>query len=460
MSELDRIIAAARQRGIPVREVIGSGPVWRLGHGAAGRHFAEAATDRDGYTGLMLAHNKVWANMLIRRLGFPTTVQRLATDADAVVQQARVLGFPVVVKPFAAGMGRGVCADIRDESGLAAAWTAARPYAPHGVLVERHVAGHDHRLTVFGGRLAWAVRRHPAEVIGDGARTVGELIAAENARRTAVGRPAELKPIRVDAEIEQQLRQAGLALDSRPPAGAEIRLRSVANVARGGTIEDCTARVHPDVRSMAEAIARTVRMDSLGIDFITPDIARSWRDVPCAVIEINQTPSLFTAAHVEALVERHFPVGSDGRIPTVLLVEANPALVDLVAGWFAAAGCSTGCTTPRATLLAGAPRCLPGTPLADRVEALVADPACQALVVAMPLAEIERDGLPIDRFDLCLRPATLSAADGLRVAAACREVVEAAADGAIDAATVQAALGRVLQRYTPSSSDPRARSMA
>ena len=448
MPAVDHIIAAAAARGIPARSVGGSGEVWRLGLGSASRHFIAAATDCDTFTGVVLAHNKVWAAMLVRRLGFPTTVQRLATDADAVVQQARAIGFPVVVKPFAAGMGLGVCADIRDESGLAVAWNAARPFAPQGVLVERHVAGLDHRLTVFGGRLAWAVVRHPARVIADGTSTICELIAAENTRRTTVGRPSELKSIEIDAEIEQQLRQAGLALDSRPPAGAEIRLRSVANVARGGTIEDCTARVHPDVRAMAEAIARTVRMDSLGIDFITPDISRSWREVSCAVIEINQTPSLFTAAHVEALLERHFPAGNDGRIPTVLLVEANPALVDMVAGWFTAAGCDTGVTTTHATFLAGAPRCLPGTPLADRVEALVADPACQALVVAMPPAEIDRAGLPLDRFDLCLRPAALSAAGGLRVAEASREVVAAAADGGLDVATVRAALGRVLQRYT------------
>jgi cyanophycin synthetase len=229
----------------------------------------------------------------------------------------------------------------------------------------------------------------------------------------------------------------------------------VANVARGGTIEDCTARVHPDVRAMAEAIARTVRMDSLGIDFITPDIGCSWREVSCAVIEINQTPSLFTEAHVEAILERHFPAGNDGRIPTVLLVEANPTLVEMVAGWLTAAGCCTGCTTPHATLLAGAVRCAPVTRLADRVEALVADPACQALVVAMPAAEIDFDGPPLDRFDLCLRPATLSAVGGLRVATACREVVEAAANRGLDAAAVQAALGRVLARYARASIWPK-----
>lgn len=447
MSTLDRIIAAARQRSIPVREMGGSGDVWRLGLGSAARHFNAAATDRDSYTGLLLAHNKVWANRLIRQLGFPTTVQRLATDADSLVQQARALGFPVVVKPFAAGMGRGVCADIRDESGLAAAWNAARPYAPQGVLVERHVAGRDHRLTVFGGRLAWAVVRHPARVTADGTSTIGELIAAENARRVAAGRPSELKPIAVDAETELQLRQAGLTLDARPAAGVEVCLRAVANVARGGTLEDCTARVHPDVRAMAEAIARTVRMDSLGVDFITPDVGRSWRDVPCAVIEINQTPSLFTAAHVEALVDRHFPAGSDGRIPTVLLIDATPPLVDMVAGWLTAAGCGTGRTTPDATHLAGATRCPPGTSLADRVEALVADPACEALVVAMPAAAVDRDGLPLDRFDLCLRPAVLPAAADLRASRAYREAVHAAADGGLGIDIVQQALRRVLDRY-------------
>lgn len=460
MPTIKYLIDVARRRGIPVSPAVQKSGIWRFGQGAASRHLYAAATDRDGLTGTILARHKGWANALVAGLGFPATVQRVVHSREDLVAQARVLGFPVAVKPLAAGMGMGVFAEIRTEADLLRAHAGAAPLSPQGMVVERHVAGLDHRLTVCGGRLAWAVIRHRAQVTGDGVHAVRELINLENARRLAADHAERLKPITIDDELVIQLQNQSLTLESRPAAGAPVSLRSVANVARGGTVEDCTARVHPAVRDMAEAIARAARLDVIGVDFITPDIARSWRDVPCAVIEINATPAIFTDAQAAVMVEALFPPGSDGRIPTVLLVDVVPAAVDLVAGALAAAGWRVGRTDAVETRLGGAVRCGPGMDIAARVEALVADPACAALVVAMPAAEIARSGLPLDRFDMALVPAQLMPQAEAVTAGACCETVRAEANGMIDAAAVSAALGRMLRRYTPSSSAPRVRSLA
>ena len=448
MSMIENLIRVASGRGIPMRPVAPGSGVWRFGLGVAARHLFAAATDRDGLTGTILARHKGWANALVAGLGFPATLQRVAGSREQVVAAARALGFPVAVKPLAAGMGLGVYAEIRTEADLLRAHAGAAPLSPRGMVVERHVVGLDHRLTVCGGRLAWAVIRHRAQVVGDGVHAVRDLIAQENERRSIVNDARRLKPITIDDELVIQLGNQGLTLESRPAAGAKIVLRSVSNVARGGTIEDCTARVHPAVRDMAEAIARAARLDVIGVDFITPDIARSWRDVPCAVIEINATPAIFTDQQAAVMVEALFPPGSDGRIPTVLLVDVVPAAVDLVAGALAAAGRRVGRTDAVETRLGGAVRCGPGMDIAARVEALVADPACAALVVAVPAAEIARSGLPLDRFDMALVPAQLMLQAEAVTAGACRETVRAEANGTIDAAAVSTALGRMMRRYT------------
>ena len=448
MSMVEMLKKFATLRGIPLRPVATGSGIWRFGQGAASRHLYAAATDRDGLTGTILSRHKGWANALVAGLGFPATVQRVVHSREELLAQARAIGFPVAVKPLSAGMGMGVFAEIRTEADLLRAHAGAAPLSPQGMVVERHVAGLDHRLTVCGGRLTWAVIRHRAQVTGDGMHAVRELINLENARRSAAFHTERLKPITIDDELVIQLQNQSLTLESRPAAGAPVALRSVANVARGGTIEDCTARVHPAVRDMAEAIARAARLDVIGVDFITPDVTRSWRDVPCAVIEINATPAIFTDQQAEVMVEALFPPGSDGRIPTVLLVDSVPAALGMVAAALAAAGHRVGCTDAAETRLGDAVRCRPGMDLAARVEALVADPGCQALVVATTAAEIDRQGLPLDRFDLALAPARLAQHGEAIIVGTCREILRGGVHGAIEAAAISAALGRMLRRYT------------
>jgi len=52
--------------------------------------------------------------------------------------------------------------------------------------------------------------------------------------------------------------------------------------------------------------------------------------------------------------------------------------------------------------LADEPRAIEHVRLAERVQALLLDPACEALVVACTPEEILAQGLPLDRCDLCV----------------------------------------------------------
>lgn len=358
------LLLAARRRGIPVMPVAPGSRAWLLGHGARALQVYEAANHHDSMIGARISRHRFRSNQLVLRLGFPGVRQVLASDPQAALRVAREIGYPVVVKPVAGGKGAGVTANVTDDLTLATAFAEADRISPGDVLVERHVAGEEHRIVVIGGKFAWAERRLPARVVGDGARSIEESMASENRHR------------------------------AESPS---------ADTARGKTLSDHSADVHPDVRDMAQAIARGFHLDVMGLDFVTPDITRSWREVDCAVVEVNAMPALSSDARAELILDSKFPDGASGRIPSLVLVEA-PDFLENVVAMFQDANLRVGCTSSTTTQLAGRPR-VPSSPpvtLAARVGALVLDPACESLVICTTSDAIERQGFPVGYCDIAL----------------------------------------------------------
>jgi cyanophycin synthetase len=346
------------------------------------------------------------------------------------------------VKPAAGGKGAGVTVHITDDAALLAAFNSAQKLGQGDVLVERHVAGEDHRLVVIGGQFAWAVRRSPPQLKGDGEHSIEELLEIENSRRVAL--PAAdiaATKLALDGEVRGLLAAQGYRTDDRPPAGTTVFLRRIANISRGGTLTDCTASVHPEVRDMAEAIARSIHLDAIGIDFMTPDITRSWREINCAVLEVNSTPGFSSDARAELIIARRFPRGSDGRVPSILLIGAGPDEQAAVAQLLNRGGLRVGCTDGVTTTLAGQPRMTGLATLPTRVAALVLDAGCDALLIGTTPAEIERHGLPLDRCHLALvGAAPLAPALTSLVAAHSAKVQRLSATGVADATVVAAVL--------------------
>jgi cyanophycin synthetase len=416
------LIRAARLRGIPVYPVSPGSRIWLYGQGRAGFHGYETATHSDALTASKLSRNKALASQLVMQLGFPAAKHGVVSALETARLLAAEIGYPVVVKPSDGSKGKGVTANIAAVEELNAAFARAEQLSPGHVIVERHVAGDDHRLTVIGGKLIWASCLSPPRVIGDGQRTIAELIEAENTqrRKSPVADIASAQLV-LDADMQNVLAKQGLGVDDRPAAGASIKLRSTANISRGGTLVDCTAQLHPDNRDMAEALARCFHLDAAGIDFITPDISRSWREVDCAVIEINATPGFSSDARATQILQARFPAGCDGRIRTVVLVGGDESLLAEAGRVLQAEGACVGMTDSRRTLLAGRERFASSATRAERVRGLLLDAACDALLVGTTPAEIESLGFPLDRCSLALLAA------GTELSAPLRKLVEACA---------------------------------
>lgn len=177
---------------------------------------------------------------------------------------------PAVVKPVDAAHGRGVEMGIETPAQVESYYNSHRDDDPL-FLLEEQVAGDDLRMLAIGGRLAAACSRRPARVIGDGARTVAELITVRNAE-LAVHNPCNR--IEVDQQVDDLLGEQGLDLHAIIAAGRAVQLKRVANIAQGGAVIDCTDDLHPGYADCIRLVGERLQMKVFALDAITTDHTR------------------------------------------------------------------------------------------------------------------------------------------------------------------------------------------
>lgn len=335
------LLRAALALDIPVQRI--TAEISRLGWGRHQRLMASTFTDHTPALGANLSRDKSVSAMLLRQLGMPGAENRAVQNADQAVAAAKQLGYPVVVKPRDLDGGQGVAADLRDEAAVRLAYAAAVALAPK-VLVERHVAGTGHRLTVAYGRVVKAAAKRNWGVLGDGRSSIHELVRLDVAERAAkAATPAlSLAPAlpastwSLDDEALGMLAQADLTPDSVPLEGQTVTLRRRNNAVAGGSTERLELNaVHPDNLVLAVRAAEAMLLDLAGVDLIVADISQSWATQSALICEVNAQPQ--TDPKTMATIVGEVMGGGDGRIPVFLLLlgrtavaPTEPQLVELM----------------------------------------------------------------------------------------------------------------------------------
>ncbi len=317
----------AGKRGISWHRI--NGKLIQVGQGRYQRRISGNVSDRTAWMGAELSDKKWITNQLLRESNLPVPEQRIVDRKLGAIRAAETLGFPVVVKPAAADHGNGVTVGLDSADQVAAAFELARQFSK-AVIVETFIPGNDYRLLVIDGNFVVAAQRIHGHIVGDGRSTVGELVERENARRQPEPFAQwSLEPLSLDTEADRLLTKVDLTETSIPELGRQVFLRGTANRKTGGTTMNVTDQVHPDVRTMAVEAAAVVGLDFAGIDYLTPDVSRSYRDVGGAICEVNCHPGPFVHALAGgdglskiavAYVDYMFPEGATARVSTIALL--------------------------------------------------------------------------------------------------------------------------------------------
>jgi cyanophycin synthetase len=396
------LMASARERDIPVMPYIPGSRYWQYGWGSCSQIFFESVSNGDGTLGYLLQSSKLLSKSIFSELGYPTPKCRLVSRAEELGAAAEAIGWPCVVKPVSSGSGRGVTAGLQNMEDLAAAFEHARQFTSEAVMVEEHVRGDDHRLMVIEGKLYAAILREPSALTGDGTRKVAELLAEVNRFRTVnLVRSRYLRPIASDGVLREHLGRQGVDLETVPEAGRRITLRSNANLSTGGVCHDVTEKVHPEVRMMAEALAKAMGLRAAGIDYLTMDIGMPWY-AGGALIEINATPSMdvMIAAGQDPLAVGGAMLGTGpGRVPVELVVVGTELLEEVQQRLEKEAAEGTGWSCGDRAGVGGMQLEVASAHPWSGVKAVLHHREVERVLVACSPAELVRYGMPVDRVD-------------------------------------------------------------
>ncbi|SON58294.1 Cyanophycin synthetase [Hartmannibacter diazotrophicus] len=305
------IVDEARRRGIDVEVLDADGGFFRLSYGGRSITCRESLTELTSAIAMAICDDKAVTRRVVERAGVKVPAQIESDDAEQLAAFLADHG-SLVVKPARGEQGRGIAVGIETPEALAAAIEDARGICER-VIIESCHQGEDLRLIVIGYKLVAAAVRRPARVIGDGKRTIRELIERQSRRREAATGGESSIP--VDSETERCLAKKGYTLDDVPEEGLEVVVRGTANLHTGGTIHDVTDIVHPVLVDAAIKAAKAIQIPVVGIDFLVKSPDRP----DYVFIEANERPGL----------ANHEPQPTAERFIDLLFPQTMPAVARL-----------------------------------------------------------------------------------------------------------------------------------
>jgi len=190
------------------------------------------------------------------------------------------LKYPVVVKPTFGTQGYGIKTNINSKNEIFKNVVNLLNNKKE-VIIEEHKNGDNYRIFVFRGNIIAITKRIFPYVIGDGSNTLKNLI--ENHTHSTY------KTHNIDSQL---LKEQKVDLKSIIPKNKKIVTSTVTNYHNGSNIEDIPlSNVHEENIELFKKVNKVIGITLSGIDFITPDISKSYKENEAVVIEVNSDPN-------------------------------------------------------------------------------------------------------------------------------------------------------------------------
>ncbi|PSB13031.1 cyanophycin synthetase [filamentous cyanobacterium CCP2] len=408
------LLQSANKKGIPAFYLADEG-LMQYGYGRKQVRGVATTFNHDSHLDSDFTTRKDDCKAFLHTLGFPVPIGDIVITLDEALNSAQKIGYPVAVKPVVGHKGIGVTAEVQTDEDLSFAFDRAVEAHVEDqrvrIIVEKHVSGSDFRLLCVDGKFVAATERRPASVIGDGQSTIDELIQQENAKPERRDTPTSaLGKIVEDEAMDRYLEEQGLTLDSVLDPDELIYLRKVANLSSGGVSIDATSRVHPDNIILAQDIAQHFQLVCLGIDILTADISRSWKEGNFGIVEINSAPGVYmhlrpaVGERVEVtdrILETFFTSEDDARIPIIsfnyITVEELQELIDQITmkhpTWVVGAACRD------AVFINRSEKYMVGD-YNTKIQSLLRNPKLDLLIAEYPHSILEESGCFYDLSDI------------------------------------------------------------
>jgi D-alanine-D-alanine ligase-like ATP-grasp enzyme len=202
------------------------------------------------------------------------------------------LGFPLVVKPTISSFSRHVSFNIQSVEELQNAIIIAKQIN-YKIVVERHIPGDVHRVTVIDNEVVGCTKRQASSIIGDGKMTIQKLINEKNSHPWR-GNPGQidctLHKVEINDHLKKFLAKQNVQLNTKLKKGMQIFLSFKMNNGNGADVTNATAAIHPENEKLFLKVHKLLNLPLSGLDFICQDVSVPWQSQKFAIIENNSLP--------------------------------------------------------------------------------------------------------------------------------------------------------------------------
>ena len=325
------IVEEAVARDIPwIR--LGTNSLVQLGYGVNQMRFQATITNKTSYIAVDIAGNKEQTKRMLEMSSMPVASGDICFDEETLKQTIIKIGYPIVLKPLDGNHGKGASINVMHWEDAVSGLAHAQQYGRR-VIVEKFITGYDFRVLVINNQLVAAAKRVPAHVVGNGKKTIQELIDTVNLDpRRGYGHENVLTEITVDRDTLDLLEKKSYSLASIPKADEIVYLKSTANLSTGGTSVDVTDMMHPENIFLCERISRVIGLDVCGVDIMAENLTQPLKQNGGVILEVNAAPGFrMHLAPSEGLprnvaapvIDMLFPPGKPSRIPIIAITGTN-----------------------------------------------------------------------------------------------------------------------------------------
>jgi len=383
----------------------------QLGYGVHQKRIQATTTANTNMIAVDIAGNKHATKTLLGDMGVPVPKGYRIRLEEELEETLERVGFPAVVKPLDGNHGKGATVGIKSLDEAKIAWEKAKEYS-RWVIVEQQLQGSDFRALVVNNQLIAVAERVPAHVVGDGKRSIQQLIDETNSDpRRGYGHENVLTQIDIDNQTMRCIRKSGYELESVLPKGERLFLKTTANISTGGTAIDVTDEVHPKNIFLFERIAKIIGLDVAGIDVIAPNVSEPLSENGGGIIEVNAAPGF--RMHLapsegigrnvaEHVIDMLFPPGTPARIPIFAITGTNgkTTTTRLIAHVLRNSGRAVGFTTTDGTYIGNEQITQGDNTGPVSAQLVLKDPTVDVAVLETARGGIIRSGLGFDHCDV------------------------------------------------------------
>lgn len=358
------ICDAAKEEGLPVMS-IGNGSLYQIGYGKAGKRFSATVGNNTNGIAIDIACDKMLTKELLEIQNLPVAKGEKVFNTIHLLEVINKVGYPAVLKPQWGSKGCGVFLNIKNEKELLRAYSEIIKNCKYkDIMIEEFKSGNDYRVLLVDYKVVAVSLRKPPYIIGDGTRSIKDLIDALNSNPLrGEGHEKPLTKIKIDDELKDRLSKKGYSLETILNYGEKLILRGNANLSTGGSAEDCTDIICKENIDICERAARIIGLDICGIDICAKSIDEPLDKTGGIILEINAAPgirmhhypSVGKSRNVGKYILNNMFKNGYKNIPLISVTGTNgkTTTVRLISHVLSIMGCNVGCTTTSGVMIGG-----------------------------------------------------------------------------------------------------------